>query len=297
LVIAYLGWGAFGPPANPFAPEAAETPFPLPVPLFAPDGQGRAVTFQHGRLLGLHVPPARAGFRPEDDFEKWDRRGMFHSAWAPPYSEQRFVDGCLLSDDDSLYVGALVGDPWALRSQSRPGAAPDGGWEGGSVQIRLATAGWPVKDEDATEKFFHLTFWHYAREERAFLHVGRGKRLELAAGPPLPSQDNSGSEFSGTFVPVGTRGYVMRCRVAWHLLRLEHGPRDRAFGLCWEVCWSDPAGEHFVGKLTEFFDPVRLREMTAVGGEPERLPGKQSYQRPDFWGKAIFPPAPDSRGQ
>src|SRR5262249_22076288 len=157
------------------------------------------------------------------------------------------------------------------------------------IQIRLATAGWPVAAGHPSETFFHLTIWHYAPEGRAYLHVAHGRRLELPPVPPLPSQDEAEGGFAARFRLIA-QGYVMTCRIPWHLLGQAHGPRDTSLGLCWEVCWSNQAGNHFVGKLTEFFDPVRLREIKVTDPDQDLLPGKQSYREATCWGKAVFAP-------
>ena len=59
-------------------------------------------------------------------------------------------------------------------------------------------------------------------------------------------------------------------------------------GFCWEVVWADSTGERWVGKLTEFFDPVALKDL--VGGD--HRPGTQSYLNPGVWGTVRFPELP-----
>jgi hypothetical protein len=271
-----------------FAPTAARDPYPLPVPLFESDGKA-ALSLQHGRLIVLHVLPAADDLGLDGDLSRWDTRGQFHSAWAPPYDRQHYVDGCLLMSPKYLYVGARVGDPWPLRS-SVPGAEDtQTGWEGGSLQLRLATGEQHPADIDGPyppDRLVHLTLWHRKADGKSLLRVGHGALTEPTKPLVAPQDD-----FDAHFAPA-EGGYMVKRRLPWGLLGLTEAPFGRSLGFCWETTWSDRAGERCVGKLTEFFDPNRLRDLAGLDNELERLPGKQSYQRPVIWGKALCAPKP-----
>jgi hypothetical protein len=282
----FLGGGGDSRPA-------AALSYPLPCPLFEPAGDGRLITFQHGGLVECAVQPAPKDLNLGAALSTWPRAGRFRTAWAAPYDGQRFVEGGLLMDADALFVGAHVGDPWPLRSAHKPGADPDGGWAGGSLQLRLGTDvtadkdGWPVTPDYPADRLLHLTLWH--SEGRACLHLAEGAGVVRLRKILFPNDDG----YDGRFEPDGDGlGYAIKCRVPWRVLGLEKAPYGRKLGLCWEVSWSDRAGKDCVGKLTEFFDANTLRQLDGITPEGERLPGKQSYQRPVIWGRATCPPPP-----
>jgi hypothetical protein len=280
----------YGGGATPAPTEAL--PFPLPIPTFEPAGDGRVITYQHGRLIELAIQPAPKDVSLDGGFSTWPGGRRFRSAWAAPYDGERYVEGGLLMDDDYLYVGAHVGDPWPMRNAHKPGDDADGGWAGGAIQIRLATNvvgdkdATPVGDKYPTDKLIHLTLWQ--SEGRACLHVAEGASALRTRARLFPAEEGYNGRFEAD---RDDRGYSMKCRVPWKLLGLDRAPYGRKLGLCWEVCWSDREGKRCVGKLTDFFDAEALRHLEGLGAESERVPGKQSFQRPVVWGRATCPPA------
>lgn len=287
-VMAALGYSELLPSlgSNPHAPDRAANPFPLPVPLFQVASPASTVTFQHGASSSLTALPMPDGIGIKDDLSKWDRRGMFHGAWAAPYEHQYFVDGCLLADNHYLYVGAEVGDPWPMQSKSPVEKVPDAGWKGGGIQLRFASTGWPVKASDPPESFYHMTIWHKADEKQDYLHIVRGRNLDKGV-EVLTSDSADNSDFCAQFVP-SKGGYQMRCRIAWKLLGYPARPVNHEAGMCWEVTWSDAIGQTFVGKYTDIFLPEKLKELATSQPGNEWIPGKRSYQNAEIWGKVKF---------
>jgi hypothetical protein len=288
--VSYSVWPA--PKRDGVAPVEADRPFPLPFPLFTTQA-GRIVTYQHGKLTGLHVVRAPADVSMDvsaGSLRGWNQRGHFRSALAAPYADQYFIAGCLMMDDRYLYIGAHVGDPWAMRSASEPKATIDGGWLGGSIQLRLATDldhVWPVQAAHDTAKLNHLTLWSY--QGRAYLHIAHGMDFKDKVTPLASPAPGYEAHFSKT---DNDQGYVVKCRVAWKLLGLEKAPYGRELGLSWDVLWSDRTGQEFVAKLTDFYHPAALRDLRDTTPELELLPGKMSYRTATIWGKAICPAAP-----
>jgi hypothetical protein len=274
------------------APIEANPPYPLPFPLTATEGD-RIVTYQHGRLTGLHVMRAPATVDMDigaDGRLPWDCRGRFRSAWAAPYADQYYIEGCLMMDEHYLYIGALVGDPCPMRSACEPKPTTDGGWSGGSIQLRVATDLdhlWPVQPVHAKEKLFHLTLWSF--QDRAYLHIARGMDFSVPIAPLRSPDQGYEARFRKT---DDDRGYVVKCRVPWKLLGLETAPYGRELGLSWDVLWSDQQGREFIGKLTDFYNAAALNDLRARAAGALLPPGKQSYQTAAIWGKAVCPAAP-----
>jgi hypothetical protein len=135
-------------------------------------------------------------------------------------------------------------------------------------------------EEYPPDNLTHLTFWQF--QGQPYWQMARGF-------PNLKKYDVPAtvlSDFAARFQPV-IGGYVFKCRIPWAILGLNAVPYGKELGFCWETTWSDRNGSQCVGKLTDFFDPDQLRNLEGLPTEAERVPGKQSYQRPQIWGKAI----------
>ena len=255
LVLALAGGAGsyrFWPAGEAKAPLEAADMAPT-FPPFLTDATGRATTFQHGRHKELRALPLPTTTTLNTPLAEWDRRDWYKAAWVSPYQDRYYVEGGLYLDKDNLYIAARVGDPWPLRNKSKPDLSSDGGWQGGALQLRLMADADPyAKGPPETPTPVHLTLWSHAG--RGCLHIQSGLAFSTKRAVLLAPDER----FDAIFQPEA-QGYAVRCRIEWKEIGFAEAPSGRNVRFCWEVVWADHTGEQWVGKLTDFFDPVALQ--------------------------------------
>lgn len=241
----------------------------------------------------IHIVPAPAGVTIDGDLSDWDQSGRFRSACLAPYGEAHFVEGCMMYDEQYLYIGANVGDPAPLRNILPP--RMEGRdciwWRGGSIQVRLSSStelGWPLEGEllwpnktrygerpvDTSDNLVHLTMWYFQPEEQPCLHLAYGMDYHQPRINP--------AGFQGAFrAHEDGQGYVLEYAVPWSLLSAgEKPPRGgEEMAANWNVHWSDEGGRRWKGQLVEICNPAR-RGSYFASGEP--------YVWAATWGRAIY---------
>lgn len=264
---------------NPSAPIVAEVGYPA---LYPADQlqDGQLFHWEHGPHRALHVVRAPANVPlQEQGFRGWDRSGQFRTEWKanPAY----FVEGFLMMDAESLYVGAHVGDPLALRNANPPVASRDGAWAGGALQLRLATN---ASAKGAYDNVRHLTL--YVHQGQVYLHIVRG--LDFATLVP-PSPSGSVGFVAHAEEDTAGTGYHLKARLTWALLGFQGAPFGKKLPFCWETTWADPRGSRCIGKLTDCLNTAELHRLRRERVFSDLYPGQLSYQQPSIWGTALCP--------
>ena len=249
---------------------------------------------QFGRMLFDSIPvmPATGPVTIDGDLADWHAEPGFKAARHPSRRDDQWAAGWMMYDDEHLYIGAHVGDPYPLRSAIDPELDPEFGWQGGGLQVRISTdrgMGWPA-DADSPNyysarqleptaadrkkaenpRLAHLTMWHHAPSGRACITVAHGMNLnDLAVNPP---------GVVGVFRPdPDGRGYVVEYAIPWRVVHAEDDPPRRGDRLAavWQVHWSDETGRLWRDQLVEIRNPH----------EPHRI---QAWERAATWGRAEY---------
>ena len=241
--------------------------------------------YNQSSLDHVLIVPAPHGLVIDGDLSDWNRIGMFRAACKPPYGDY-YVEGCMMYDEQYLYIGAHVGDPAPMRNVVDPRTDPESAWHGGGIQVRLSTdrkMGWPLRGEhtyvsgrptfspeDLNEKLVHLTLWHY--------QPGNQDCLTIHYGMDLHGERVNPPGYHGVFRndPDG-RGYVVEYAIPWTLLSTG-GDVPRAgdmLGVNWNVHWSDDSGRLWLGHLVDILNPS------------DRDPA-EAFHKASSWGQAIY---------
>lgn len=254
-------------------PEAVGKPFPKKSP------------YNKAQHESIRIFPAPLNIAVDGSLDDWDLRGQFYSECPPPWRDFYNVRGALMYDERFLYIGAVVADPFPLRStvSPTPGRELYGG--GGSVVLKISTdrkMGWPAVakrrahppnqpeflPEDCNERLTTLVMWHYAAESQACLDVRygidhHGRRLN----PP---------GYRGAWkLNADGMGYTMEYAIPWSLLNAaEDPPRAGDTLACtWLTHWSDSAGQNWRGQLIEIVNPQETG---------------WNFQNAGTWGRALY---------
>ncbi|MEA3368025.1 MAG: hypothetical protein U9R68_07930, partial [Planctomycetota bacterium] len=246
------------------------------------------IPFKPSRISSLDVARAPGRVTVDGDLSEWDLSGMFEARCPEPFAESYYVHGCMMYDEQNLYIAARVGDPMPMRNVIDPNTDPWSAWMGGSVQLRLSTdraLGWPVKAmkptfrrdgataQDTSDRIVHLTLWYFQPREQPCLEIRYG--MTLARGVVNPPG------WQGAFrkAPDG-ESYTVECAIPWTLLGAGSDPPQTGdeLGLSWTVNWSDSSGKRWKGQLIEIKNP------------PYAARGKKAltFLYAETWGKAVY---------
>jgi hypothetical protein len=251
-------------------------------------GADRSNPYNQSSIDHVLIVPAPRGLVIDGDLSDWNRVGMFRAACKPPYGDY-YVEGCMMYDEQYLYIGAHVGDPAPMRNVVDPRTDPESAWHGGGIQVRLSTdrkMGWPLRGEhtyvsgrptfspeDLNEKLVHLTLWHY--------QPGNQDCLTILYGMDLHGERVNPPGYRGVFRndPDG-RGYVVEYAIPWTLLSTggDVPCAGDMLGVNWNVHWSDDSGRLWLGHLVDILNPS------------DRDPS-EAFHKASSWGQAIYAPA------
>ena len=244
------------------------------------------IPFKPSQIASLDVVTAPGQVIVDGDLSEWDLSGMFEARCVEPFAESYFVHGCMMYDEQYLYIAARVGDPMPMRNLIDPNTDPWSAWMGGSVQLRLSTDrsfGWPLtarkpysqeaRPQDLSGRIVHLTLWYFQPREQPCLEIRYGMNMDRGlVNPP---------GWQGAFrkAPDG-KSYIVECAIPWTLLGAGSDPPQTGdeLGLSWTLNWSDASGRRWKGQLVEIKNP------------PYADRGKKALTFLDAgtWGKAIY---------
>lgn len=247
-----------------------------------PDGRG-VYPYNEGYYDAVHIVPAPQEVAIDGDLSDWDLSGQFRSECVSPY-KQYYLEAAMMYDDEYLYVGAHVGDPFPMRSTVSPRVKRKLYGHGGSVALRISTdrqMGWPVRGEDASvrkdrpadtydqnEKLVFMVLWHYAPTGEACMHLRYTMDLYgVLVNPP---------GYEGAFrKDADGQGYTLEYAVPWSLLNAEKDPPQGGdvLGTTWLVHWSGAKGRQWQGQL------IDVTNADETGW---------NFQRAATWGKAFY---------
>jgi hypothetical protein len=248
-----------------------------------PAGRGK-YPYNVSRLSSVQIVPAPTDVIVDGDLSDWNLAGRFRSACEAPYAENYYLDAAMMYDDRTLYIGAHVGDPFPLRSQTLPTDSVDRHGSGGAVALRISTdrqAGWPLSavaenerqgrpatPADLSDKLSFVVLWFSEPVQEACIHLRHGMDLHgLQVNPP---------GYQGAYrKDADGRGYTLEYAIPWNLLNAAEDPPRAGDELAamWLVHWSDPAGRNWQGQLNDVMKPNE--------------PG-WNFLRAATWGKAIY---------
>jgi hypothetical protein len=267
LLLPGLDHGTAGAAPDPaFAPELIESLRQTQYP-----GQ----SYNLGQYTKLHVVPAPSNVIVDGDLSDWNPSGTFRSACGGTEASPFYVEGRMMDGGDQLFIGAHVGDLAPMRNQTEPADAGDPrAWQGGAVQVRLATRQPKEGETETSDAFVHLTLWYCQPRGQACLH--------LAFGMDLHGNEThvNGDGFQGAYRrDADGRGYTMEYVIPWGLLHADP-PREDGIelGLCWNVLWSDADGREWRTKLVDVINPALLPNETSVATFGNRA----------TWGQGVY---------
>jgi hypothetical protein len=257
----------------------------LPDPSHWP--QTDQVVLNHSQHEQLTIPRAPATVTIDGDLSEWDVSGRFHAACQPPFAEDYTVDGVMMYDDQHLYIGAHVSDPFPMRSTIDPATDAELGWKGGGIQVRICVdpnLPWPLdacnavlrggvrnyRTVDRNEDLVHLTLWHCAPRDL--------NCLEITHGMDFHNQRVNPPGYQGVFRmdPNGV-GYTVEYAIPWKLLRADPPLKLAGFSVAmsWTVHWSDEIGRLWRGQLVEITNPRAPQD-------------HRPWSDANLWGKTFF---------
>jgi len=257
----------------------------------APNDPGRRRTspYNEARHEAIRILPASPAPEIDGSLDDWDLSASFSSRCEPPYESFYHVTGAMMYDDEYLYIGAKVGDPFPMRSTVSPHVERRLYGNGGCLALRISTdrtMGWPVRGkgratrghrelvaEDYNDKLAFVVLWYYEPGQTASLHLSYG-------------MDQHGSLVN----PPGYRGayqrhadgwgYTVEYAIPWSLLHAGDDPprAGDVLGCTWLVHWAGPYGKQWKGQLVDVVNPDETG---------------WNFQNAATWGRAIYEPAND----
>lgn len=271
----------------PFWPErfVHVMPDPSEHPEAAREHSGRKTSrYNRAQHQAIHIVPAPQGIVIDGSLTDWDLSGRFTSACEPPWGEFYNLQGAMMFDDQHLYVGGVVADPFPLRSTVSPHVDRELYGGGGCIALRISTdrkLGWPVRargdgvtttremsPEDRNDRLTFVVLWYYAAEQLPCLHL------------------KYGMDFHGRVVnPPGYRGawkkhadglgYTVEYAIPWSLLHAADDPPRSGDTLAasWLVHWSDSNGRDWRGHLIDIVNPAEKG---------------WDFQNAATWGRAVY---------
>lgn len=248
------------------------------------DPTGRGVDpYNEPRYDAVHVVPTPTDVVIDGDLSDWDLSGRFRSACESPYDALYHLEGAMMFDDEYLYVGAHVGDPFPMRSIVSPSMERNLYGHGGSVALRLSVdreMGWPARGEhfeykrappeahDLNDKLIFVVLWYCQAEDLACIHLRYGMDFHGSQVNP--------AGYRGAFrKDADERGYTLEYAIPWNLLNAEEDPPQGGdvLAAAWLAHWSDEGGRDWKGQLVDILTP----------GETG-----WNYARAATWGKAFY---------
>lgn len=252
----------------PFWPERFihELPDPTEHPDAPREGGRKTTPYNKTRHDSIHILPTPHEIVIDGSLDDWDLSGRFSSECEPPWGKFYNVHGAMMFDDEQLYIGAVVADPFPMRSTISPTVDRELYGGGGSVALRLSMdrrLGWPVRargnnspqprellTEDRNERLVFVVLWYFAVEELACLHLRYGMDFHgRLVNPP---------GYRGVWKKhVDGLGYTVEYAIPWSLLHAADDPPRRGDTLAasWLVHWSDSNGRDWKGQLIDIANP------------------------------------------
>ena len=271
------------PEELPFQPNRFIRYLPDP---WSKDKKHRKVTPYNKAIYdSVHIVPAPKGVSIDGNLDDWDLSGQFSTNCEPPYSDFYHVKAAMMYDENYLYVSAIVGDPYPMRSIITNQEEKQLYGKGGCITLRLSMdrlMGWPALGEgsgtrkrrelepkDLNEKLIFAHFWHYAPESKANFAVSYGMNQQTKTLEPKC--------FKGYFKKhPDSMGYTMEYAIPWNLLNCADDPPQPGdiLACTWLVHWAGPEGKNWKGQLIDVINPAK----TDIW----------NFQNASTWGKAVF---------
>jgi hypothetical protein len=270
----------------PFWPERFihELPDPTEHPDAPREGGRKTTPYNKTRHDSIHILPAPQGIDIDGSLDDWDLSGRFCSVCEPPWDKFYNMQGAMMFDDEQLYIGAVVADPFPMRSTISPMVDRELYGGGGCVALRLSMdrqLDWPVRargnnspqprellTEDRNERLAFVVLWYFAEEELACLHLRYGMDFHgRLVNPP---------GYRGAWKKhVDGLGYTVEYAIPWSLLHAADDPPQRGDTLAasWLVHWSDSNGRDWKGQLIDIVNPSETG---------------WNFQNAATWGRAIY---------
>lgn len=279
--------GATQPEAIEFFPERFVRYLPDPWDPNHPGDEGRRKVSPYNEVHfdAVHIVPAPGQVTVDGSLAEWDLSGQFEVHCEPPYGDFYHVKAAMMYDQTHLYLSAVVGDPFPMRSVFSPHVDHKLHGTGGSVALRLSVdraMGWPVHgeaqgvqtpfhvltDADRNDKLVFLVLWHYAAEDLACLDVRYGMDRHGKRTNP--------DGYQGKYVKhADSLGYTMEYAIPWSLLSAADDPPQGGdtLGCTWLVHWAGPEGRTWKGQLIDVVNPDE---------------SGWHFVRAATWGKAVY---------
>lgn len=239
-----------------------ELPDPSEHPDASLEGGRRTSPNNKPQHNAIHIPQALNGITLDSHLEEWDLSGLIVSRCEPPWGEFYNLRGAMMFDDKYLYVGAIVADPFPMRSSISPSLDRELYCGGGCVALRISTdrqLAWPVHarssssplprellPEDRSDHLAFIVLWYYAAEQLPCLHLRYGMDYH---GKLINSPGYRGAWQKH----ADGLGYTMESAVLWSLLSAADDPPRSGDTLAasWLVHWSDSHGRDCKGQLID----------------------------------------------
>jgi len=248
------------------------------------DGRRKVSPYNEARYDEIHIVPAPAGVVIDGRLDDWDLSGQFTSRCEAPYDAFYHVKGSLMYDEEYLYIGAIVGDPFPMRSTVSPEEERNLYGNGGCLAFRISTdreMGWPVRgqgrgthysrelvEEDYNNKLAFLVLWHYGPEGIPCLNLKYGMDQHGKLVNPAGYKGAYRKHEDGL-------GYTAEYAIPWSLLNAAADPprAGDVLGFTWLVHWAGPEGRSWRGQLIDVVNP-------AVD--------EWNFQNAATWGRAVY---------
>ncbi len=212
----------------------------------------------------IHVPRAKEPPPLDGDPDQWNREHAVTIRTPDQFGDYCYANISLMYDDQALYVGGEVADPYPMRNALAFDGDMRKSWDTDALQIHLQ----PVTDvpsDDGDAPINDIRLWYSTPERAAGCCVIPGTDAATARVNPRGVEGVYKARADG-------KGYTFTYRIPWTALHGTRAPRSgERLTACIQCHWGTQDGKEFL-----------------CGGVEVRADNAPEVYVAESWGSAVF---------